>query len=181
MKTIPILFLDNKEVHRDYNFVLDKPGQSLEIVVLAVLGENGWVFSKLNIHHKAPNTTSNTTVRAVLGSNSFLKLDGVIRVDEHCSNVQAELKERALLISDQAKVETIPSMEVLNNDVKVSHGASVSRLSEEQLFYLRSRGLTLQAASKLLTRGFIADAAGALKRPLQLKIEKKLDSIMGYA
>jgi len=177
-KVIPILFLDDKEVHRDYEIVLDKAGQHIEVLVLALLGKNGWAFSNLTIHHKAANTSSRTIGRAVLTGNGFFKLGGVIRVDPGCNGVKAELKERALLLSDQAKVEATPSMEVLTNEVKVSHGASVSRLSDEELFYLRSRGIDEQEATKLLTSGFIEEVIGKLNKQQRLKARLKLDTLL---
>lgn len=180
-KTISILFLQDKEVHRDYEVVLDQPGQSVEVVVLALLGQNGWHFSNLKVWHKAPNTTSNTTVRAVLAGNGFLKLDGLLKIDPGAHGASAQLKERALLLSDQAKIETIPSLEVLCNDVKASHGASVSRLSDEELFYLQSRGIERQEATRLLTEGFIGEVLGLLPKPKQLKAREKLATMLGYA
>lgn len=180
-KVVPILFLEDKEVHRDYEIILGRSGQHAEVVVLAILGQNGWTFSNLKVWHKAPNTTSNTTVRAVLAGNGFLKLDGVLKIDPGAHGAQAQLKERALLLSDQAKIETIPSLEVLCNDVKASHGASVSRLSDEELFYLQSRGIKREEATKLLTEGFVGEILRSLPKTEQLKAKQKLATILGYA
>ena len=101
------------------------------------------------INHKAAHTRSNS---------AQVSFTGKILVAEHCPDTNAFLTERILLLSDTAKAEAIPELEILTDDVKCSHAASISHIPEEQLFYLRSRGVSQVEAEQLIVAGFLESA-----------------------
>jgi len=93
--------------------------------------------------------------------------NGCVHVPRQAQRTRAAQLSRGLLLSNQARIDTKPQLEIVADDVRCSHGATISRLREEQLFYLRSRGLAAEQASRLLLRGFceevqaeLPDAAG---------------------
>jgi len=108
------------------------------------------------IHHQAPHTRANTTLRGVGEDQATVRFVGRIKIDEKCGDTNSFLTERILLLSDDAKAEAIPDLEILSDDVKCSHAASISRIPAEHLFYLMSRGLTQKAAEALIVEGFLA-------------------------
>lgn len=107
------------------------------------------------IHHQAPHTRSNTTLKGVVDDQAFLNFTGRIIVAEHCPDTNAFLTERILLLSDTAKAQAVPELEILTDDVKCSHAASMSHIPKEQLFYLMSRGIPKKEAQNLIVEGFL--------------------------
>lgn len=107
------------------------------------------------INHKAAHTRSNTLLKGIARDTAQLSFTGKIIVAEHCPDTNAFLTERILLLSDTAKAEAIPELEILTDDVKCSHAASISHIPEEQLFYLKSRGIPQAEAEKLIIEGFL--------------------------
>lgn len=109
------------------------------------------------IHHQAPNTKAETTLKGVAKDESKIKLVGKIVIDENCEGAQSQLTERVLLLSPKAKAEVIPDLEIKTDDVKCSHAASISNLSSEHLFYLETRGLPRKVAENLVITGFLLE------------------------
>lgn len=107
------------------------------------------------ITHQAPHTRATTTLHGVAGDTAQLSFVGRIIIEADCGDSQSFLTERILLLSDTAKAEAIPDLEIKTDDVKCSHAASISRIPEEHLFYLRSRGLDQAAAEALIIEGFL--------------------------
>ena len=110
---------------------------------------------ELIIHHRAGHTCANTTLKAVAADQSQVVIKGKIVIDEGCPQANSFLTERVLLLSDQAKAETVPDLEILSDDVKCSHAASISQIPEEQIFYLMSRGVSQIDAKRLIVEGFL--------------------------
>lgn len=107
------------------------------------------------IHHQAPHTRANTTLRGVARDRAQIRFVGRIIIDEACGDSNSFLTERILLLSDQAKAEAVPDLEIKTDDVKCSHAASISRIPEEHLFYLMSRGIPQLQAENLIIEGFL--------------------------
>ncbi len=105
--------------------------------------------------HLAGGTRSNMDIRAVLGDQSRAVYTGLIRIEEGCPDTEAFQEARTLLLSRKARAETIPELEILTDDVRCSHGAAVSPVPEEEIFYMESRGLSRREAVELYVAGFI--------------------------
>lgn len=134
---------------------LTKPGEEVEISGVFQTKNDEQVEVEVIIHHQAPNTQANTTLKGVARDSSQLKFVGRIIIDKNCGNSNSFLTERILLLSDQARAEAIPDLEILSDDVKCSHAASISNIPEEQLFYLMSRGVEKKEAEELIVEGFL--------------------------
>jgi Fe-S cluster assembly protein SufD len=106
------------------------------------------------IDHQVPNCTSHQTYKGVLNDTSRGVFNGKVFVRENAHGTDAQQSNKNLLLSDNARVDTKPQLEIFNDDVKCAHGATVGQLEEEELFYLLTRGLPMTLAKNLLTYGF---------------------------
>ncbi len=106
------------------------------------------------IDHTVPNCTSHQSYKGVLNDKSRGVFNGKVFVRENAHGTDAQQSNKNLLLSNDARVDTKPQLEIFNDDVKCAHGATVGQLEEEELFYLLTRGLPLDLARNLLTYGF---------------------------
>ena len=107
------------------------------------------------MHHRACHGRSQQMIRALADQKSQLTVDGGIVVAPKCTGTVAHFQNRNLLLSPTARVNTKPALLIDNDDVMCSHGATIGRLDDQALFYLRSRGIAELAAKKLLMSAFI--------------------------
>lgn len=105
-------------------------------------------------HHSAPGTVSNLLVKSVLSGDAKFTYDGIIRVEQGAQKADAYQRNENLLLSAAARVASKPSLEILANDVRCTHAATVSALPEDQLWYLATRGIKQQQAKQLIVDGF---------------------------
>lgn len=138
-----------------YVIKLTGSGAEVEIGGAFVAHHTDIVDVTVVIHHQAPHTRANTTLKGIGRDQAQVKFVGRIIIDEHCGDTNSFLTERILLLSDQAKAEAVPDLEIQSDDVKCSHAASISRIPEEHIFYLMSRGLSRAAAEEALIAGFL--------------------------
>ena len=106
------------------------------------------------IDHRVPNCTSGQNYKGVLNDKSRAVFNGIVFVRENAHGTDAQQSNKNLLLSNEARVDTKPQLEIFNDDVKCSHGGTVGQLEEEELFYLLTRGLPANLARNLLTYGF---------------------------
>jgi Fe-S cluster assembly protein SufD len=106
------------------------------------------------IDHAVPNCLSHQTYKGVMNDKSRAVFNGKVFVRENAHGTDAQQSNKNLLLSNEARVDTKPQLEIFNDDVKCSHGATVGQLEEEELFYLLTRGLPETLARNLLTYGF---------------------------
>ena len=106
------------------------------------------------IDHTVPNCTSHQSYKGVLNDRSRGVFNGKVFVRENAHGTDAHQSNKNLLLSNDARVDTKPQLEIFNDDVKCAHGATVGQLEEEELFYLLTRGLPENLARNLLTYGF---------------------------
>lgn len=114
------------------------------------------------IAHDAPNCASRQTVKSVLTGKSRAVFQGRIEVARIAQKTDGYQMNQALLLSPDAEINSKPELEIYADDVKCSHGATVGALDPEQLFYLRSRGISADVARMMLVRAFLTDAFEAV-------------------
>ena len=107
--------------------------------------------------HIAPSTTSDFAFKGALRDTATAVWRGMIRVEEGAQKTNAYQENRNLLLSRTAHANSIPGLEILANDVRCTHGATLGQVDREQLFYLMSRGLSRPEAERLIVRGFFQD------------------------
>jgi Fe-S cluster assembly protein SufD len=107
--------------------------------------------------HMAPSTESDFKFKGALRDHARAVWRGMIRVEPDAQKTNAYQENRNLLLSNQAHADSIPGLEIMANDVRCTHGATIGQVDREQLFYLMSRGLSRAEAERLIVRGFFTD------------------------
>ena len=107
----------------------------------------------------------------MIGGRAVGSFRGRIRVEQAAQLTDSEQLSRSILLSDKARVWSVPSLEIIADDVQCTHGATVSDLSEEELFYLRSRGLSRASARNLLMYAFAGDISSAVDPAMRMEVD----------
>ncbi len=124
-----------------------------------LLGEKRQHFDHHTVHvHNAANTLSNLNFKVVLKDRSRSAYTGKITIDHEAPYSEAYQENRNLLLSSKCRVESIPELEINQDEVRCSHGAAMGPPDSDQLFYLRSRGIPEHEAIQLIVEGFMDDA-----------------------
>lgn len=113
--------------------------------------------------HEAPETTSNLLVKTVLADGATCMYDGGIRVEKQAQKTDAYQRNENLLLGDRAHAESKPSLEILANDVRCTHGATVGHIPKDQLWYLATRGISSGKGQGLIVSGFLKSALDIVK------------------
>lgn len=140
-----------------FSFELNAKGIDLDIYGLYV-GRGDDTFTVETIQrHNAPDTTSNLLIKGVFDERSKFHYRGLIRIEKKGQTSHAYQKNQNLILSRDAFVESEPYLEILANDVFCTHGSTTGKLSEQDLYYLRTRGISSTEGQKLLVKGFVGD------------------------
>ena len=150
-------------IRNNLNVVLDDEHCEANMHGLYLLDDQQHVDNQTMVDHKKPNSYSNELYKGILGGNSTGVFNGKIYVRQDAQKTNAFQSNKNILLSDEASINTKPQLEIWADDVKCSHGATTGQLDEEQLFYLRSRGLGQQEARSLLLYAFAIDALENVK------------------
>src|SRR5213079_1968713 len=115
--------------------------------------------------HVSPHTASDLLYKNALDDRARTIFGGLIRVEPHAHFTDAYQKVRNLLLSDDAEANSMPGLEILADNVRCTHGATSGQIDEDQLFYLRTRGIPIKVAQRLLVTGFLDEVILRLDRP----------------
>ncbi|MEA2186850.1 MAG: Fe-S cluster assembly protein SufD [Solirubrobacteraceae bacterium] len=134
--------------------------------------------------HAAANTTSDLAFRGILDGRSSTVWSGMIKVDPGAQQIDAFQESRNLLLTKTAHADAIPGLEILANDVRCTHAAAIAQIDPEQLYYLRSRGLSLDDARRLVIEGFLEATverfeAGFVREAIAGALERRLEAVLG--
>jgi Fe-S cluster assembly protein SufD len=116
------------------------------------------------IVHAQPNCYSRELYKGVLDGQSHGVFNGKVYVDPIAQKTDGKQTNNTLLLSDKAQIDTKPQLEIFADDVKCTHGATVGRLDEQALFYMKSRGVSRELARRLLTYAFAADVLETIEQ-----------------
>ncbi|HEX8889489.1 MAG TPA: Fe-S cluster assembly protein SufD [Pyrinomonadaceae bacterium] len=136
------------------NIALSSVGAECWVDGLYIVGEGQHTDTHSLIDHAQPHCTSHQLYKGILDGKSRAVFNGKVFVRRDAQQTDAMQTNKNLLLSDEARVDTKPQLEIFADDVKCAHGATVGQLEEEELFYLTSRGLHTELARNLLTYGF---------------------------
>ncbi len=150
-----------------------------EVLSIAFAGEDQHQDAGAKIIHAAPNTTSMIVSKSICKNGGRTSYRGLIKVYPKATGVKSSVKCDALLLDDKSRSDTYPTMEIDEKDVNIEHEATVSKVGEEQLFYLMSRGLNQDEATAMIVNGFFEpftkelplEYAVELNRLIQLEME----------
>lgn len=163
----------SKIAEKNYEVSLVDEEAQTELKGLNFLDNNSISNTTILVKHLAPNCISNQFFKGVLKDQSKTTFAGKIYVEPIAQQTHSYQLNKNLLLSDDAVAISKPDLEILADDVKASHGATVTELNEEEIFYLNSRGVKTKAAKQLLTRGFCREIIDGFKiSSLKNKITK---------
>ena len=131
-------------------------GAEANIYGAYVCGGDERVKISVDMHHDLPHCNSRQLFKGIAGGTSRVDFYGKIIVAQDAQRTEAYQENHNILLTDGAKVDTKPQLEIYADDVKCSHGATIGRLNEEEQFYMRSRGISLEDAKVLQMISFIA-------------------------
>ena len=124
---------------------------------LYAICDNQHVDNHTAVDHRVPNCTSNQLYKGILNQASRAVFNGKIFVRKDAQQTNSYQLNKNLLLGKECRVDTKPQLEIFANDVKCTHGATIGQLNPDEIFYLQSRGVSKDAAVKLLARGFVDD------------------------
>ena len=143
-------------------------------ISIAYAKENQHLDAGAKMIHIGANTRSNIVSKSIADEGGIANYRGKVKIAESAKNAYASIKCDTILLSDNAISDTYPINEVNNDSSKLEHEATVSKISEEKMFYLRSKGLTENQAKEMLIMGFISD----FKRELPMEYAVELNRLM---
>lgn len=174
-KTLPIVWTSGSgEI--SVNAKLVGRGAKLNLVGAFFLADKDQVKLDVNIDHIAQDTNSDTLIKSVLTDRAVGKFHGLVQIRKGAKNTNTFFREDALLLSDTAKAEAIPSLEIDENEVKAGHASTVGPVDEEQLFYLMSRGITRKEAESLVVKGYFHPVIEKIPEKEKIQLEKTIQS-----
>ncbi len=141
----------------DYAVELQQEGANASLKGLTHLFDSNEAHSNVLMSHKAPHCTSSQLFKTLLEDTSSSSFQGKIYVDQKAQKTEAFQLNKNLLLDKRSRAYCKPNLEIFADDVKASHGATFGHLNEEQLFYLKARGLSEKSAKEILIKGFIEE------------------------
>ena len=151
-------------------------GAEANIYGAYVCGGDERVKIAVDMHHDLPHCSSRQLFKGIAGGKSRVDFYGKIIVAQDAQRTEAYQENHNILLSDDAKVDTKPQLEIYADDVKCSHGATIGRLNEEEQFYMRSRGITLEDAKVLQMISFIAPVLEQIPEEERDSISQQLET-----
>jgi Fe-S cluster assembly protein SufD len=162
-------------VRNTVNTVLDDEGIETTLNGLALATGEQLVDNHTAIDHAKPHCNSHELYKSILDGRARGVFNGKIFVRQDAQKTDAKQTNRTLLLSDDATMDAKPQLEIFADDVKCTHGATVGHLDEEQVFYLRTRGIPLDSARDILTFAFAGDIINRVHvEPLRQQLDRMM-------
>jgi len=162
-------------VRNNVNVVLDAEGCECTLNGLSMVAGTQHVDNHTLIDHAKPGCVSHELYKSILDGKARGVFNGKIFVRRDAQKTDAKQTNKTLLLSDEATIDTKPQLEIFADDVKCTHGATVGQLDEEQIFYLRSRGIPVETARDILTYAFASDVVNRIHvEPLREQLDEIL-------
>ena len=147
-----------------FEVTLAEPGAELDLALIDVVG-SGQAHRVSRITHAARDTRSRQLIKAIANGHSAVSCDALITIGPGADGSDAELQNRTLVLSPTARADTRPQLDIHADEVKAAHGATIGQLADDELLYLRSRGLDGDAARSLLAQAFISEVTSRMSQP----------------
>jgi Fe-S cluster assembly protein SufD len=164
-----------EETELVYNITLAGKGASVKFLGLLLGHENQGLKLKITVTHKAENTKSDVIIKSALRDTASVYFDGLIKIEKGAKGTNAWLAAHLLLLSQKARGIAVPNLEILENDIKAGHAATVGRINDLELFYLMSRGLPEKKAKQLIVRGFLESIINQFPKELSERAFRNLN------
>lgn len=158
----------------EINLILDGEHAQVHMHGLYVLRDTQKIKIITRQEHKAKATTSSLIVHGLLNDAAQAFYHGTIAIEAHAPKSKAVQENKNILLSSLAQAISMPSLEVLTNDVNCKHGSAVGKFDAQQLFYIQSRGLSADQAQRLMIEGFFAQIVASLNNAVVSDIYKRI-------
>lgn len=156
----------------DLNCVMNGEGAYATLNGLVLIGGEQHVDNHTLLHHEKPNCPSHELYKHVLDGRASAVFKGQIFVQKDAQKTDSKQTSKTLLLSDDAYMNSQPALEIYADDVKCTHGSTTGPVDEDMVFYLRTRGISLEAARHVLTYAFAADITRRIRvEPVRRRIE----------
>lgn len=155
--------------------LLEDQGASCSLNGLYLAGSDQLMDHHTTIDHSQPHGTSRELYKGILSGRSRVVFNGRIIVRKDAQHTDARQSNKNILLADSARINTTPQLEILADDVKCNHGATIGHLDDDALFYLRSRGIGEESARFMLMRGFLQEVTARVQGD---SLQQALDSIL---
>jgi Fe-S cluster assembly protein SufD len=164
--------------------ILTGPGSEANLVGLVLTDGQQHIDHQTLQEHRAPHTTSNLLLKSAVKGHSQSIFAGLVRMPREAQQSDAFQEARALLLSDHAKADAIPKLEIIANDVRCTHAGAIGQVDEEQKFYLMSRGIPEDEAERLIVTGFFEPAldripVGKVREGTRKALAHRLETVHG--
>lgn len=149
--------------------ILAGEGARCDHLALAFANNSQWQDTGAKVIHQAPHTSSRVVSKSISKDGGVSVYRGLLKIAPQAHDCTASVECDALLLDEASRTDTIPDIQIRNNDVTVAHEATVGKLSEEDIFYLTSRGISTEEAKAMIVNGFIEPIVRLL--PLEYAVE----------
>jgi Fe-S cluster assembly protein SufD len=157
------LTIGGRIARNDIVAVLDGEGAECTLNGLYVAGGDALVDTHTTIDHARPHCPSHELYKGILAGHARAVFNGKIIVRPDAQKTNAKQTNKALLLTDEAQINSKPQLEIFADDVKCTHGATVGQLDEDAMFYLQARGVPAAEARNLLIHAFAGDVLDGIK------------------
>ena len=140
-------------------------GARSDLLAVAIAHEKQEFDARTLQDHVSPHTASDLLYKNALTDRARTTFGGLIRVEPHAHFTDAYQKVRNLLLSDDAEANSMPGLEIMADNVRCTHGATSGQIDEDELFYLRTRGIPIKIAQRLVVTGFLTEVIQRLDQP----------------
>ena len=151
-----VLALPGENIDREIDIDIVGEGAAVNLYGLYICPGDEKVRITVRLHHRVGHGTSHQLLKGIVGGTARVAFDGRIIVAPDAQKTEAYQENHSLLLSETALVDTKPQLEIYADDVKCSHGATVGQLNEDELFYMRSRGIPEKEAKTLQMLSFLS-------------------------
>lgn len=145
---------------------------------LYLAGGSSRVNFTVNVEHGVPRCSSSQLFKGIVAGKARTGFFGLIRVPEHCIGTEAYQQNHNLLLGDDCHAQSLPQLEIYADDVRCSHGATFGRLGDEELFYMRSRGIPESEARRLQMTAFASEVLEGLPEDIVGQALEALESLL---
>lgn len=182
-KTFLLLLLNNNESGGE--IVVTIKGENAKVNIFGIIiGSSNQIIKLHTVQdHQGKSSTSDLLIKSVLFGQARLKYSGLINIGSGAQKSNAYQKNQNILMSPESWADSRPYLEIKANDVRCTHGATVGKINEEQMYYLKSRGISQRKAEKLILEGFLGEVVeriedGKIKEEILELIRQKLGQLL---
>ena len=155
--------------------VLMEPGAKGSVLSLSLAGAGQWQDTGAKMIHLAPHTSSTIVAKSISRGGGRCAYRGLVKIVKGADECKSSVSCDTLLVDEISRSDTFPTMDISENRVEISHEATVSKISSDQLFYLRSRGIEEKEASAMIVRGFIEPVSNELPMEYALELNRLIE------